>query len=50
MQEKLDPADKLVAAGWKPKERGGKLIWQSPDNGFYYSQEMATHLLEEKDS
>jgi len=35
----------LEAAGFKPKERCGKIIWQRPDNGFYYSQEMASHLL-----
>jgi len=34
----------LQAAGWKPKERCGKTIWQSPDNGFWYSQDMAMHL------
>lgn len=35
---------RLIAAGWKPKERGGKIIWQSLDNGFYYSQEFAVYL------
>ena len=41
-----DPeACKLSAAGWEPKERCGKVIWKRPDNGFYYSQEMASHLL-----
>ena len=35
---------KLKTAGWKPKERCGKTIWQSPDNGFWYSQAMAMHL------
>jgi len=33
-------------AGWKPKERCGKTIWQSPQNGFWYSQEMALRLSE----
>jgi len=37
---------KLLAAGWEPKERCGKLIWKNPDNGFYYSQEMAVRLLD----
>jgi hypothetical protein len=37
---------RLIAAGWKPKERGGKIIWQSPDNGFYYSQEVAIRFLD----
>ncbi len=37
---------KLVAVGFEPKERGGKIIWQRPDTGFWVSQEMALHLLE----
>ena len=37
---------KLKAAGWKPKERCGKTIWQSPENGFWHSQDMAMHLQE----
>ena len=40
---------KLQAAGWKPKERCGKIIWQSPENGFWYSQEMALQLSENGD-
>ncbi len=32
-------------AGWKPKERGGHLIWANPETGFYSSQEMALHRL-----
>ncbi len=39
-------ATRLVAAGWTSKERLGKTIWQSPQNGFWYSQEMASRLLE----
>jgi hypothetical protein len=39
---------KLRAADWKPKERCGKTIWESPNNGFYYSQEMAAHFLGEE--
>ncbi len=35
----------LIAAGWKPKERCGKTIWQSPENGFWYSRDMALELL-----
>jgi hypothetical protein len=37
---------RLLAAGWEPKERCGKIIWECPDNGFYVSQEVAMHLLE----
>ena len=36
---------RLLAAGFKPKERGGLTIWERPDTGFYVSQEMALHLL-----
>jgi len=39
---------KLKAAGFKPKARGGKIIWQRPDTGFWVSQEMASHLLERR--
>jgi hypothetical protein len=43
----LDPEGRrLEAAGFKPKERSGKIIWQRPDTGFWVSQEMALHLLE----
>ncbi len=42
----VDPeTQRLLAAGWEPKERCGKIIWKQPDNGFYYSQEMAAHFL-----
>ena len=35
----VDPeTQRLLAAGWEPKERCGKIIWKQPDNGFYYSQ------------
>jgi hypothetical protein len=36
---------RLIAAGWKPKERGGLIIWAHPESGFYFSQEMALHYL-----
>jgi hypothetical protein len=36
---------RLIDVGWEPKKRCGKLIWRHPDNGFYYSQEMAAHFL-----
>jgi len=39
---------KLKAAGFEPKARGGKIIWQRPDTGFWVSQEMALHLLDAK--
>jgi tubulysin polyketide synthase-like protein len=49
MRAASDPeVRKLLAAGCEPKERCGKLIWRHPDDGFYYSQEMAAHFLERK--
>jgi hypothetical protein len=42
-------APRLQAAGWKTKERCGKTIWQSPENGFWYWQEMALQLSENGD-
>jgi len=41
---------RLIAAGWKPKERGGFLIWASPETGFYCSQEIALHRLEDREA
>jgi hypothetical protein len=38
----------LIAAGWKPKERGRLVIWANPETGFYYSQEVALHLLKRR--
>ena len=38
----------LLAAGWRPKVRLGKTIWQRPDTGFWVSQEVALYLLESK--
>jgi hypothetical protein len=45
MRPTSDPeVRKLLAADWEPKERCGKFIWKHPVNGFYYSQEMASHF------
>ena len=37
----------LRGAGWELVERGGIDIWQSPDNGFCYAQEMAVEMVRE---
>ena len=39
---------RLIAAGWKPKVRGGLIIWANPETGFYYSQKVALHLLKRR--
>ena len=42
---------RLLAAGWSPKERCGPLrltIWANPETGFYCSQEVALHRLNER--
>ena len=39
---------KLQSAGFELKERGGKIVWERPDTGFFVSQEMALHPLESK--
>ncbi len=36
----------LLAAGWKPKVLMGKTIWERPDDGFYFSEEMALLLMD----
>jgi hypothetical protein len=41
---------KLIAAGWKPRQRGGFVIWANPETGFYYSQEVALHRLEAREA
>ena len=38
----------LIRAGWASKERCGLTIWERPDNGFYYSQEMALAIVREE--
>ena len=38
-------AKRLEAAGWKHKRRGGLTIWERPDTGFWFAQDMALHLL-----
>ena len=46
-----DPAERrLIAAGWTPKDRCGPLeltIWANPETGFYCSQEVALHRLDQ---
>jgi hypothetical protein len=37
----------LIAAGWYPKERCAKIMWQHPESGFYYSEEVARCAPEE---
>ncbi len=41
---------RLLAAGWSPKEQCGPLaltIWANPETGFYCSQEIALHRLDQ---
>ena len=40
---------RLMDAGWKPKERGGYLIWANPETGFYCSQKVALHRIEARE-
>jgi hypothetical protein len=37
----------LRASGWESKKRSQKTIWESLDNGFYYSQEIAIEYIRE---
>ncbi len=42
---------RLLAAGWSPRERCGpleKTIWANPETGFYFSQEVALHSLDQR--
>ncbi len=39
--------ERLLAAGWEPRIRGGILVWRKPGGrGSWYSQEVALELLE----
>ncbi len=40
-----DEHRRLLVAGFKPKERGGLVVWANPETGFYFSQEMAAYFL-----
>ena len=40
---------RLREAGWKAKERLGRAIWQHPESGFYYSEEMALEMVRSED-
>jgi hypothetical protein len=37
----------LVAAGWDPRDVEGRLVWQSPANGYWYPQDLALQLARE---
>ena len=39
---------RLQSVGFERQERGGKIIWERPDTGFWVSQETALHHLESK--
>lgn len=39
-----DHTSRLKAAGWRPEERCGKIIWAHPETGGWYSQEMALRI------
>ena len=47
----LSSADhqRLEEAGYRPKiSFGERVIWERPNTGFYYSEEVALHLLDAK--
>jgi hypothetical protein len=35
----------LLAAGWEPKVRCDRTIWESPRTGFWYSEEVALEMV-----
>jgi hypothetical protein len=37
----------LIAAGWDPRDVEGRLVWQSPANGYWYPQDLALQLARE---
>jgi hypothetical protein len=38
----------LIAAGWDPRDVEGRLVWQSPANGYWYPQDLALQLAREQ--
>ena len=45
---RVEDEQRLIVAGWAPKERMGLVIWANPETGFYFSQEVALHRLDER--
>ncbi len=40
-------SERLLAAGWEPRIRGGLIVWRRPDGrGSWYSREVAVEVLE----
>jgi hypothetical protein len=37
----------LEAAGWRPKERAGEIVWQAPGGGSWYQQDVAIAMVRE---
>jgi hypothetical protein len=37
----------LIAAGWDPRDVEGRVVWQSPANGYWYPQDLALQLARE---
>ena len=40
----------LIAAGWDPRDVDGRVVWQSPANGYWYPQDLALQLAREQAS
>ena len=38
----------LIAAGWDPRDVEGRVVWQSPANGYWYPQDLALQLARER--
>lgn len=45
--EKEEARRRLLAAGWRPEERGAAVVWQNPKTGFWYPEDVAVALIEE---
>jgi hypothetical protein len=42
----LEPSE-LIAAGWDPRDVEGRVVWKSPANVYWYSQDLALQLARE---
>lgn len=45
--DKDDELRELEAAGWRPEERVGEIVWQNPESGYWYPQGVAIAMLRE---
>jgi hypothetical protein len=46
--DKYSERRELIVAGWDPRDVEGRVVWQSPANGYWYPQDLALQLAREQ--